>query len=195
MKNSVIKKLVPMFFAAHTSLICAATHNPYVGAGIGYSHLNDIGESQQQNQGGLGGRVFAGYNINQYIGIEGHFAMFHRANYELDENPWLSVNYDLLALGLAGKLSYPASDTFNLYLSLGGAEMMGKLDALYNGMFITTDSANALVLTVGFGANVDLTQNITAGIDLTLYQGKGADYTHNGIPQSQIGTLSLAYQF
>ncbi len=195
MNINVIKKLLPLILIAQTGIACAATPGAYVGAGIGYSNLNDMQDIQKQDDGGLGGRAFAGFNFNRYVGVEGHYALFKTAGYSLNTIPGVSIDYDLSALGLAGKLYFPATDKFNLYVSLGGAQMMGKLDARYNDASILNDSASALVLTTGLGASFDLAEHVTAGVDFTAYQGKGGDYSHNGIPASQMATVGLAYKF
>jgi opacity protein-like surface antigen len=173
----------------------AAKKGAYVGANIGYSNLSNFTDARKENEGGVGGGVFAGYNFNQYIGIEAGFRKYADTNYQVNDWDVITFNYMMHSFTLVAKAYMPlGSSPFNLYFSLGLAGVYGKaIFKLFDAKF--TSSRTELVSTGGIGVSYDINSYLTAGFDYSGTQGKNGNSDSVGIPQSNLVTLTIAYNF
>jgi OOP family OmpA-OmpF porin len=117
---------------ALVGLANAATPGAYAGIGLGSSTLrtpdsylfnidNAYSGTNKHQRGGLGGRVFAGYNVNNYFGLEAGYASYASSQYKASaDGANASLKYSLDAVSLVGKAYLPIDDSgFNVY-ALGG---------------------------------------------------------------------------
>ncbi len=186
----------------------AATPGAYVGIGAGASILrtsaidtgNEPGVSSSESRGGLGGRVFAGYNFNKYFGLETALATYAKSTNKvsfsiLGVNETETEKYTLNALSLVGKAYLPLADTgLSLYALGGAAEVQSTIDGKLTG--VISDSASkttrSLRPTYGIGASYDMTDHLTSSVELSRIQGKGDLKTSaSAIPNAEIPDPAL----
>lgn len=198
-----MSKAVGVFFssvvllAVTSEFVNAASPGAYLGAGAGYSALQPVIDAQMIDEGGLGGRVFVGYNFNHYFGLESNYATFFKTRYVLNDYQNVSIDYKLNALSLQAKgyLPLPEDGPFNLYASVGVAQAYADIDAKVNLSAFLSDSDSGLVPVLGFGVSYDVNQHVTAVLDGAVLGPKKADYSHFGIQSGALATLGLAYKF
>jgi hypothetical protein len=197
MKKITITTLITSTLLISAAELNAASPGAYLGAGAGYSVLDDSSLATKEKDGGLGGRGFIGYNFNHYLGVETNYTSMFRTKYRLNDYPGLTIDYRLNALSLVLKGYLPISDSgaFNLYGLIGAAQMYSNSHVNYHLNTYLTDSDSALVHNLGFGASYDLTQRFSTSFEISGFGEKDSDYYHLGIPQSSLATLSLAYKF
>jgi hypothetical protein len=197
MSKLVVSSLVFFLALFSAQTVCSSNAGGYTGFGLGVSSLGDVEDTTSFQYSGFSGRVFAGYNFNEYFGIEGAFAPLHTQSYVLNDYSWFMFDYKLSALSLVGKLYLPINDRFRLSLSLGGAEMFTNFDAttMFNTSSHYLDSSNTLTGAIGVGAGFDLTEHLKTNLDLILYGQKDGDESHFAVPESTLFTIGLAYQF
>src|SRR4029078_6679873 len=74
------------------NLAYSATPGTYLGAGVGKTQISTPDEylfnvnggpngNTTKKIGGLGGRAFAGYNFNEYLGVEAGFTHYAKSKY------------------------------------------------------------------------------------------------------------------
>lgn len=194
----------------------AATPGTYAGVGLGYGQqessdykdaVNKIpGLKATQNRGSVAGRVFAGYNFNQYIGVEGGYNYLGRQNVtvstEKNVTPAYSttVSNTLQSGDLVAKAYLPLSDTgFNLYALGGGAYVHSGVSATVNanghGVTIAPNDAstNAVRPKYGVGVSFDVPNSpITTALEVSRVQGEGSD---SNIPNVDTAMLTVSYNF
>lgn len=194
--NYRIDILLPIALLACTGLN-AATPGAYIGAGAGYSRLQDADGAQQVNEGGFGGRAFLGYNFNHYIGVETNYASMYKTRYALNDYQNVAVDFKLNALSFVAKGYLPLSNTgaFNVYGLIGAAEVFGDVDARVDYSSVLKDSNNAIVPTIGLGVSYDINQKLTTSFEFSAFGKNDARYNQLGIPESELATLGLAYHF
>ena len=186
-----------VLFASTTTLVSAASPGAYLGAGGGYSALEPAADATMLNDGGLGGRFFAGYNFNQYFGIESNYSTFYKTRYTPNDYQNLSIDYQLNALSLVAKGYLPLAEgsPFNLHASIGAAQVYADIDAMNQSTKLLSDSDSGLVATIGFGASYDINQHVTADLEASVFGNKEGNYSHFGIQSAALATLGLAYKF
>lgn len=197
MKKITITTLIASTLLPTATTLNAASPGAYLGAGAGYSVLENSSIAMKDKEGGLGGRGFIGYNFNHYLGVETNYSSMNRTQYRLYDYPAVTIDYRLNALSLVLKGYIPISDSgaFNLFGLIGAAQMYSNSHVNYNLDTYLSDSNSTLVPNLGFGASYDLTQRFTTSFEVSGFGEKDSDYYHLGIPQSSLATLSLAYKF
>jgi hypothetical protein len=204
----------------------AATPGAYLGLGLGYGKQNTPSSKkiatpqikQTNTQGGIAGRVFAGYNINKYFGVEGSLVKLSNATYQSrghnvpfdgsNYNSNASLTYKMAALDLVGKAYLPIQDSgVNLY-ALGGAAIVRATteaslhiknvtanQVIANGSSSKTQTTVRPVLGAGVSYDIPNTQ-LTTGVEYSHTFGKGNVKTStSAIPSTDLVTVNLAYNF
>src|SRR5580704_2745471 len=163
----------------------AATPGAYIGAGIGGTMLDTpevpdlLDVSITQERKGLGGRLFAGYNFNKYIGLETAYAVYANATIKASV-PALGISisdkYSLSALSLVGKGYLPFGESgFNAYVLGGMAEVMSKESVKTNGLDFPINenqTTHSLRPTYGVGVSYDIAKHVTTNLEVSRIQGK-----------------------
>lgn len=215
------QKILSVFlcFSALANITYAANPGVYFGAGLGLSKLMTTddypfdytvgtqGEASKE-RGGLGGRVFIGYNLNQYLGLEGGYAGYAASKYNATvDHSSSSLSYGLKAFDLVAKAYLPVSDSgFNLY-ALGGAALATDVTR-YNDGGVPAASGYTLpasgaslvrhkILPVyGAGIGYDFSKAVSANIEFSHLKGWGnTDTNAQAIPSANLLTLNFSYHF
>lgn len=195
--NKAIKLgFVSLLLCSNSQLINAATPGAYIGGGAGISQLAPESDLNKKDENVLGGRVFLGYNFNNYLGLEASYSSLGKTSYYDERYPLVTGDYSLSAASLVGKLYFPLSNESpaNLYVLLGGAHLWGNFDVTFRSMSLASFSSSGSVATVGAGASYDLNQHLTANLEISGF-GENESPNDIGIPRSMLATLNLAYKF
>jgi len=201
------------------TLANAATQGAYVGVGLGGSKINADSTSMFKNNtgttgtansqsGGLGGKLFGGYNFNQYFGLEANYAAYARTTNKANVGSnSASAKYTMSAVSLVGKAYLPIQQ-FNLYALGGVAEVYSKVNYNNGSNGAITLSNSNLTLKqgstttrqlrpiYGVGASYDVTSHVNTGLEFSHIQGSGNTNTSaKAIPSANLLTLTAAYNF
>jgi opacity protein-like surface antigen len=186
--------LVSLVLCSNSQLI-NATPGAYFGGGAGIGRLAPEEGLNKREENVLGGRVFFGYNLNNYLGLEANYAALNKTHYYDLNYPLITGDYSLNALSLVGKLYLPLPQSpVNLYVLLGAAQLLGNFDVTYQSRSLVNVSTNAIVPTAGVGVSYNLNHSLIANLEVSGF-GKKQPFDDLDIPQSMLATLSLAYQF
>lgn len=200
MNNNLKMFLSSMILLANAELVHSVTPGAYFGAGGGYSRLQNQEDFANKNEGGFGGRLFFGYNLVDFFGIEANYTAFDNTQYQWNQNRNISVNYQLNAFDLVGKLYIPTEGPLNFYGLFGLAHVNADMDVKYRQFPILNDSSSGFVGTLGAGLNIDVSEHFQAGFEVSVFGDQEAsEYAdpvnrHFGFPGSTLATFSLAYK-
>lgn len=200
--------------------------NVYVGLQAGYGDTNwsdtDVAYNQntqfglKSKDGVFAGRIFTGYNFNQYLAVEGGYTYFGNTKTTLTVPATVaSNNANILpltsgtvdgtittktyGLDLVGRINVPVTDGFGLYAKAGP----GYLHSSLSGMGASTTSKN-VDLVFGGGADYQIGQNLVADVSFTRFNGnhnlsdfsKLASGKSGGYqPNADLYAVGLAYKF
>lgn len=217
MKKTLKMTALVLSLSALTGFAHAAHTGGYAGLGLGASQL-DTSKKQlfekgtevktSQNKGGLGGRVFGGYNFNQYVGVETGYSRYAQSKYKASSKTGSSsLNYSMSALDLVGKAYLPLGESnVNVY-GLAGAAYVKSTTKYTNGKAVLaknvvepiegskTHSKIRPIVGVGTSYNIPDT-NVVTNLEFSHIQGSGNVKTSpNAIPSANLMTLNLAYNF
>lgn len=219
--KKIVKISVAVFcLAVFADAAFAAKPGLYLGAGIGGSKLDTPSKyayeglpkgavdamKQNTDATGLAGRAFAGYNFNEYFGIEGGLAKYADSKYtgNLANTLKTSATYQYNSLDLVGKGYLPLGATnFNLYGLAGIAYVNSKLDYSVSiagqniGEATGHETTKKIRPIYGLGASYDIPQtNFTTNVEYSHIQGVGNTQTStNAIPSADLVTLNFNYNF
>lgn len=203
------------------SALSAQAANPgtYLGAGLGYGkqdtpngsflnkHFPDF--KNTNDTGVLGGRLFAGYNFNEYFGLEAGFTHYASSTTKASYNQSKLVtvkralDYRMNTLDLVGKAYLPVGQGVNLY-GLGGIARVGSEMSLSGSDAIPTANSLNKSSTLhrirpiyGAGISYDIPQtNLTTNLEYSHIQGSGNLKTSSSaIPGANLVSLNLSYNF
>ena len=223
MKLETTLKLTKLSTAIAASLLLSTLANaailgPYAGIGLGSSNTNpttrfSIDSDNWSEVSGysakpkLAGKLFAGYNFNQYVGLEAGYAIYgNTKDTYAAHNTTASATYRMNAASLVGKAYLPIQ-AFNLYALGGAAEVYSKVQNRNNNVSLLTINNNlslqngskttrALRPVYGIGASYDVNSQVTTGLEFSRIQGKGNTKTNStAIPSANLLTLTAAYNF
>lgn len=199
---------------AFVGMAQAATPGAYAGIGLGYSQLETSTSNlsvdgatvhNSSDRGGLGGRLFGGYNFNKYFGLEGAYTTYATSKRTYTEAGVAGsdvVKNSLSALSIVGKGYLPINNTgFNVYALGGVAEVFSKARDNQNVDTVSSpasqsDSTRALRPTFGVGASYDINQNLTTSLEASRIEGRGNTKTSSSaIPNADLISLNLGYNF
>ncbi len=198
-------------FAAFTSIANAATPGSYLGLGLGTSRLETTNNklnfgaattSSKTQRGGLGERLFAGYNFNQYVGVEAGLAHYAKSSYDASTiGANASVDYNLNAFDVVGKGYLPFAEGFNAYALAGAALVKSKTEVKANNAVVFGQTGNhnynnsKIRPVYGIGVSYDIPQTgVTTNVELTRIVGTGNTSTNpRAIPNADMLSLNVAY--
>lgn len=174
----------------------AATPGFYFGGGAGYSYLQEFTDATNDDASGFGGTVFAGFNFNEYIGLEASYRKYADAHYTADNYSNLNFDYHMHSYNLVAKgyVPFGQNNQFNLYGLMGVSKVSGDADInLLTINNIGSSSNDAMLPTVGLGFNYVINPKVTAGIEYVITQSQDGDNEHIGIPTADLLSLTLAF--
>lgn len=200
------------------SLGQAAIPGSYAGIGLGFSTI-DTTKSEvftlngaqsgitSRTQGGLGGKLFAGYNFNRYFGLEASYTSYTRSLYKGTYNQLnSSIEYNMTAVSVVGKGYLPIRETgFNVYVLGGLAEVYNKVNFKNGGVPLAagvatpangTNTYHKLLPVYGVGLSYDINQHVTTNLEYSHIEGTGNVKTkYNAIPSADMLSLHVSYNF
>ena len=180
-----------------SGLSVAASPGAYIGGGVGYGVTKDFEDATRQDNGGVAGQVAAGYNFNQYFGLEAGYSMFSKASYSANDYYGLSADLNVNAFTLLGKGYIPLGkeSPWDIYGMVGMAYMLETANVKYYSDNLLSNSRNAPAFAGGGGISRQLTKHIRAGVESLVTQKIDGNETHIPIPQTILTTFNLAYTF
>jgi len=205
-----------------STLANAAIVGPYAGIGLGESAITMNSPFKQFNSdyfqftnlttqnSGPAGKLFAGYNFNQYVGLEASYGIYakrtDKAIFSWEKSSPISHDssqYKISALSLVGKAYFPIQQVFNVYALGGVAEVFqtvkytSKYTSEYNDLSdCYSKTTRALRPVYGIGASYDVTSQVTTGLEFSRIEGRGNTNTSvTAIPSANMLTLTAAYNF
>lgn len=219
MKKIVKLSIATVSLAIMASQAHAANTGAYVGLGAGASTLNTpseniiIGEDaklykQSHHRTNYAGRVFAGYNFNQYVGVEAGATKYGTASYinKTIATPAVkgTQHYSMAAADLVAKAYLPIGESgFNVY-ALGGAALVQSVNTgkVYNDnkeveKATVSTTHTLLAPKVGVGANYAIPNtNVSTGLEWNRVFGKTVDVNmNNTVPSADMYALTVSYNF
>ncbi|WP_027251106.1 OmpA family protein [Photobacterium halotolerans] len=181
-----IIKFVPLAIFLSGSVV-AATENPwYFGARVGGTHFNNFdgaidGQKSDYGQDDWGGGVFLGYQFSPLVGLEGGYTYLGEADYDLG-----SGGFEAYGLDLVAKLTWPVTDTVDLYAKAGG--FFFNVDNTVNGADDSGTSGTA-----GVGAEFYMNPNVSTRLEYQYYNQVGR--SEPGKTDIHFYGLSLVYHW
>lgn len=186
----------------------AANQGAYAGLGLGAdkAKLDNVdsalvrslhGKTDRQDVS-LAGRIFGGYNFNQYLGLEAGYNAFGTSKVTI-KSPGLSnasEKYKLSSFDLRGKAYLPLMDNnANVYAIAGLAYAKQDVDINdFDGK--ASKSTNRYRPVYGVGANYNVTPQITAAVEATRQKGVGNMSTSiKAMPNVDTVMFTVAYNF
>lgn len=196
----------------------AATVGSYAGIGLGASTLDTpkvesvdtiYGQtSVSSKKGGLGARLFAGYNFNEYLGLELGVTHYADSTYKIsigDETfgAKTKATYSENTVDLVGKAYLPISDSgFNLYALGGVAATFNKFKAstsVYGSdEQVPSESTSYRKFRPKFGAGVSyaIDQNVSANFEVTRVQSDDSfKRQSHPVAKADMAAFTVSYNF
>jgi OmpA-OmpF porin, OOP family len=177
--------LIAGFFIATSAN--ATVDGVYLGGQIGWGSINDSGFNDaydnQSTNSGVAGRVFGGYQFNQYTGLELGFTKFSNMNtsgiYTFSGyNFSTSGTIKTYATDVVAKLNLPLSNGFNIFGKLGVAYLNEQWSISSSNASIGSVNASGtedgFLPTFGLGLGYDVNQNISADVSWMRIQQVGS---------------------
>lgn len=197
----------------------AAIPGYYVGAGVGATKLETPSQftfdtlkgtniKGSRQQGGIGGRIFAGYNVNNYFGLEAGYARYARSKFNSRGLTAVgtgstTIDNSLHAFDLVGKAYLPLGGIsgFNAYALGGVARTTSTVDYSQKlaAKTVLNQSATASKFRpiYGLGVSYDVPRSpVTTNLEFSRIQGYGNSKSNpKAIPNADMMTLNIAYKF
>jgi len=207
MKKTTKAAIAVISLAGLVSIANAATPGFYVGGGLGYSRMDTsdltseikdqispVGGTVSNSRAlhGLGGRLFAGYSLNKYLGLEAGIAHYATEDYKVTVfGQTTKEEIEGNAIDVVGKVYLPINNSgFNVY-ALGGVAYL-KQEAKASGV---SESGKGLKPKYGIGASYDINPQLTASFEVSRVQGDNTALSKTKLFNSDMASLNLAYNF
>jgi OOP family OmpA-OmpF porin len=178
---------IPLIASFQTAAAQAADNKFYIGAGLGQSNydtgVSSLTGSARHDKSDTGYKLFAGYNFNKFIAIEGHYADFGTTSLSGNTGDTFvhdGITYSFAAnnvtltsnansLGVAGLFSYPITESIAPFVKIGlhHWEDEGKASSSvvnYNAGDDGTD------LFFGIGINIAINDSLSARLEAERYK-------------------------
>lgn len=205
MKKTVKLAVAIVSLSVLTGSSFAANPGTYLGLGLGASKILSADKNMIEGEnirsshtlGGVGGRVFAGYNFTRYAGAEMGVARYapskYNANSTIDGDA-ISLKYNMYAIDLVGKAYLPLGESgFNAYALGGVARVNSKQQAnisIDSYKVSRSETTNKFRPIYGLGVSYDVTSNVTTNAEFTQIKGNGKT---SSVPSANMLTLNVAY--
>ncbi|MCX4027247.1 porin family protein [Endozoicomonas sp. SM1973] len=180
----------------------------YLGLGLGaadydksYDEWKDgnFGYTKYQVRDGAA-NIFAGYRVNKYFALEVNYAYLGNPdakNTHLDHA--YEVENKIRGYGIKAVGIYPINNSFELKASAGVMKWKVEEDystpGLGNGQYDESSSERGSSLTVGFGANYNLTENVAFGLQWERINDVGDKELRFGETDIDVYSASVQYKF
>lgn len=192
----------------------AAMPGAYMGGGLGYGMLKTPNYSKEasslvqsyslsQKWGGVSGRVFGGYNFNNYFGLEAGLARYANSKNKLEVPTTVTARekYSGIAFDVVGKGYLPLADSGVSVYALGGAayvrqRLSGNVDVVGGETRNLSKTNDGVRPMFGLGVAYTISPKVTTNLEFTRIQGVGnLKQDTTAIATSDLLTLNVAYHF
>jgi opacity protein-like surface antigen len=174
-----------------TAAVAKSDFNPgiYVGLQGGYadSGLSALPGDFVNNDKGIAGRVFVGYDFHKHFAIEAGYFLMRKASLFL-----VPADIKTQAFDLVGKMKVNVVDNFGLYAKAGIGYLMNsnnRTDITFN---ILNSKRVDLVYGLGAYYNID---NFTVDLSYTRYNSGHSKIDQNWQPNVDFYALGVSYKF
>jgi opacity protein-like surface antigen len=192
--NKLISASILSLAVSHSTF--ALAEGPYLGAGIGGSILNNFSDASKENDDPqLAGRVFAGYNFNNWLGLELSYSRYGNTEYTQDDSfDTVTYDYKMNAISLVGKAYLPLDSQAKLsaYGLLGVSYLSASADTKFVGEHVSNDSSHVYSPTAGGGFQYAFNEHLQTNLEYSYAKEKNGDSDHLGIPDSNLLTFNIA---
>jgi outer membrane immunogenic protein len=187
--RKVLISLAVAAAAVASPAFAAADPGPYVGAGVTHDNINGTGDAEGLGISGIGGTVFAGYNMplgeRAFAGVEANFDLSSADS----DAARVKANY---AFGGSARLGYHLSEGAAFYgrvgYQRGRATINNGLPSEYH------QSRDGLRLGAGLEANLAGNTAVRVEYNRTHYYRGDADPANTGLDNNQ-ATVGLVFGF
>ncbi|WP_308923315.1 porin family protein [Janthinobacterium sp. J1-1] len=180
----MMKKILFAMIASATALSAmSAAHaeGPYVGVGVTANRYDFSvpGATSADNHSGAkaGGKVFAGYDLNQTWAVEGGYADFGSKDYSYVNGAGAggNVKSDSHGYYLAGKATMPVTEKVGVFGKLGVARVDNSLSG--SGLSTGIRGENKTGVYASLGAQYAINEKVSLTAEVEHF-GKSADQGH-----------------
>ncbi len=176
----------------------ADTHwnNPYNSSDVAAINraINSLGirGSLDTTDTGFAGRLYVGYDFNNYFGTELGYIYLPKAKVKFGGTELYSIkNY---AVDLFGKLSMPIANGFGVYAKAGAAYFKSTAGDDDDSLNLLTGSASHVGPAYGVGLFYQITPQFAADLSWTRYSGEGK-WDNDYQPNPDVFMFGLSYKF
>lgn len=139
---------------------------------------------------GFAARVYGGYDINRFFGMELGWTYLPTASDNFGDD---ITNY---AVDLLAKLSLPVSNGFSIHAKAGGSYLVSNADSSIAALVGTTSVGGShFGPAFGVGAAYEVIPNLAIGLDWMRYSGNGQVFSGSYQPSPDAVFLGLSYKF
>jgi OmpA-OmpF porin, OOP family len=168
-----------------TGAFAAPAQTPYLGGDIGWGSIYQTGFGS-----GVAGRIFAGYNFNEYLAAEAGYSKFANANQNISIfGTTFHTTIKTYAVDAVVKATLPLENGFNLFGKLGAAYLNEQASA---NIISNTYTAHNVLPTYGLGAGYDINKNLNADVSWMRIQHVGSNTNLNS---TDLVGAGLTYSF
>src|SRR5205807_2535470 len=163
----------------------------YLGASVGQSkarHVDCTGFSCDTRAAAFG--ILGGYQVNRYFAAELGYHDFGRVTFSA---PGVSANTKASAAELVGLGAYPFANPFSVYGKVGAYRAEAKASASIAGLGSGSLKDRNTDLTIGFGAQCDVTREALVRAEWQRYKNVGGDDT--GKSDIDVISIGLIWRF
>jgi OOP family OmpA-OmpF porin len=167
----------------------------YIGGQAGYAGTNYNLSSyldKHFNEDGYAGRVYLGYQFNQFLGLETGFTLLSDADLPKDFGDIRTTHWDLLL-----KAGAPLGDSgFRGDVKAGGAHVMTKFDASHVSESLGLNDVSNWKIKPVAGASISYNFNRNVAVDVSYLHVFGEPKGDSiGAPRSDLAMLGLSFLF
>jgi opacity protein-like surface antigen len=175
----------------------ASKEGPYAGIQLGYGNTNN---SEQMLNGkghdtGVAGRIFAGYQVDDYLAYELGWTKFTDSTSEISYSTFAwNERIKTNALDVMVKAMYPLSDRARLYAKMGAAYVTQQtLENSSGGIMVASfdRTLHKIMPAGGMGMSYDLSKDVSADISYTRVQAIG----NMPVKSTELMSVGLSYSF
>jgi OmpA-like transmembrane domain len=187
-------------FASHNGSCPTGCPGIYVGAQLGwgnvdYKNASAFFDTDVASEDGLAGRVYLGYQFNQYLGLETGFAAFSTQDIPADLGKIKTTQWDLLA-----RVGMPFGDSgFRGDVKLGAAYVFADYETSANAVVAGFSDVSSDEIKPIAGASLTYNFCSNVSVDLSYLHGFGHSNSNNfddhWAPNTDLVTLGVSYLF
>lgn len=195
-----------------TTSTTATDSGIYLGvqAGYGDTNWNDIKGSNDAGfanvstsvkDTGFAGRLFAGYDFNQYLAVEGGYTYFPNSD--------ITNTFQTSAINFGGIVVPASTETDKYTIKTYGLDLVGRINVpVYQNFGLYAKAGPGYLHTSGFGGNVGnvdlvygfgadykITDHLIADASFTRFNGDHQLNSSSYQPNADLYALGLAYKF